>query len=95
MPASDFHEFMAYESLEPFGECGDYFRAGIIASTNANIHRGKDQSPYSPSDFIPSLDNDEKESELTDEELHAKFAALVVKKKTPLPCLRSSEISTR
>jgi hypothetical protein len=80
MPASDFHEFMIYESLEPFGERGAYVRAGIIASTDANIHRGKDQSPYSPSDFMPSLEAAD-EPELTPEELHAKFAALVLKRK--------------
>jgi predicted transcriptional regulator len=29
------------------------FRAGIIASTIANVNRGKRKKPYKPADFMP------------------------------------------
>jgi len=46
---------MAYYQLEPFGQDRDALNAGIIASTMANIHRGKGQKTYTPTDFIPEF----------------------------------------
>ena len=47
---------MVLERIEPFGEYGDYFRAGIVASTIANVNRGKDQKAFTPHDFMPKFD---------------------------------------
>lgn len=44
---------MVYAALEPFDETRADLRAGIIASTLANIHRGKDTPAFSASDFMP------------------------------------------
>jgi len=46
-------EWMVYESLEPFGDVRADLRAGIVASTIANVHRDpKRTRSYKPSDFI-------------------------------------------
>lgn len=47
---------MAYERLEPFGERRADLRAGIVASTIANAHRGKEGRPYTPQDFMPDFE---------------------------------------
>ena len=48
-------EWMAYESIEPFGERRSDLRMGILASliANANRDRRKRSEPYEPDDFIP------------------------------------------
>lgn len=48
-------EWKAFELIEPFGSPASAFEAGIIASTLANINRGKDTDPFSPSDFMPQI----------------------------------------
>lgn len=48
-------EWMAYEQVEPFGPWRDDIRAGVIASTVANVYRGKTQKPLSPTDFVPEF----------------------------------------
>lgn len=45
--------WMAYFSVEPFGEHAAYWRAGVIAATIANVNRGKRQRAYKPEDFMP------------------------------------------
>lgn len=48
-------EWAAYFSLEPWGtEVADW-RAGMVASTIANVNRDpkKRRKPYEPKDFIP------------------------------------------
>jgi hypothetical protein len=47
--------WMAYYRLEPFGEEPAWLRAGIIASTTANCHRGRSQKAWTPADFIPNF----------------------------------------
>lgn len=47
-------EWMAYYSIEPFGEHAAFWRAGQIAATIANVNRGKRQRAYKPEDFMPS-----------------------------------------
>lgn len=66
---SEFIEWMILENIEPFGERGDYLRAGIIAATIANVNRGKDQPAYSPLDFMPVIK--EPEPAQTAEEISA------------------------
>lgn len=58
MPNSDFMKCWVYEQLEPFGEKGDYLRAGTLTALTANIHRDtkRKQEPYTPSDFIPDVE---------------------------------------
>jgi len=46
-------EWMAYYSIEPFGEHAAYWRAGVIASTIANVFRGKRGKAMKPEDFTP------------------------------------------
>jgi len=59
MSSSEFFEWMVLEQVEPFGEQADYLRAGIIAATLANVHRGKDHPPYKPQDFMLKLKDSE------------------------------------
>lgn len=53
MPSSEFSEWMAFAALEPFGENRADLRAGIVASTLANIHRKKGAKAFAPTDFMP------------------------------------------
>lgn len=47
-------DWKAYYQIEPFGVEQDYIQAGIISSVIANVNRGKNSTPYKPSDFVPS-----------------------------------------
>ncbi len=49
-------EWMVYYEIEPFGEERADLRSGIIASTIANVNRGKGGKAYKPSDFIPKFE---------------------------------------
>jgi hypothetical protein len=53
MSSREFSEWMAYYSIEPFGEDRIDIAAGLIASTLANIHRDpkQRQKPYSVEEF--------------------------------------------
>jgi hypothetical protein len=46
-------EWIAYYQIEPFGVEKEDFRAGIIASTIANVNRQKGQKAFTPKDFMP------------------------------------------
>jgi len=61
LTVEEFRVWFMLEQIEPFGEFGAWVRAGVIASTLANIHRGKDQSAFSPSDFMPEAFRPRKE----------------------------------
>lgn len=53
---------MAYAELEPFGPPAEFWRAGLIASTLANVNRTKkDQKAFKPEDFMPRSMVDEPE----------------------------------
>jgi hypothetical protein len=77
MSGRDVAEWQAFYNLELRGEDRADWRAGLIASMIANVNRGKDTDPYSPSDFIPKwadrandiLDNDEDDSEDSEDEV--------------------------
>jgi hypothetical protein len=56
-----FAEWMAYSGLEPWGEERDDLRMGIIASTIANVNRGKNTKPFKPTDFMPSFEQETEE----------------------------------
>ena len=51
----EFAEWQAYYELEPWGEERADLRAGIVASTIANVNRGKGKS-FKPGDFMPEFD---------------------------------------
>lgn len=55
MPAAEFNAWMAYYSIFPFGEARGDMRAGIIASTIANVNRGRGSRAYTPADFMPQF----------------------------------------
>ena len=53
-------------------------RSAIIASTIANVNRGKNKRPYKISDFMPKYEFEkELKSEQTPEEMLGVFAAMV------------------
>lgn len=71
-------EWLAYSKhIEPIGEIRSDLRAGIVASTLANVNRGKNRQPYKPVDFMPYLD---KPQQSEDQMQKAFFAAFEEKK---------------
>jgi hypothetical protein len=56
-----FAEWMAYSRLEPWGEERDDLRMAIIASTIANVNRGKNTQAFKPQDFMPSFEPETEE----------------------------------
>ncbi len=57
--ARELMEWTAYYQIEPFGEERADLRMGVLASTFANVNRGKHQKPFSPDDFMPKFDRTE------------------------------------
>lgn len=56
MDAREEMEWIAFWRLEPFGPTAADYRAGVIAATIANVHRGRGQQARQPSDFFPTGD---------------------------------------
>lgn len=56
--ARELTEWMAFNTLEPFGDPRADMRAGIVASVIANVNRDakKRPKPYMPADFMPEFD---------------------------------------
>ena len=50
--SAELTEWQAYYNLEPWGEQKSDVRTGIIASTIANVNRGKNTKSFSYEDFI-------------------------------------------
>lgn len=48
-------EWRAYCALEPFGEERADLRAGIVASTMANVFRRSGTKPYKAQEFMPKF----------------------------------------
>ena len=48
-------EWMAYYSTEPFGGTRGDLQAGVIASTIANVNKGKRGKAFTPGDFMPLM----------------------------------------
>jgi hypothetical protein len=71
--SAEFGEWIAYYSIEPFGDRIDDLRAGTIASVIANIHRSKDTPPFKPLDLLPWVKADKPEApkQRTPEEIAA------------------------
>jgi len=55
-------EWVAYNSIDPIGNFRSDLQSGIVASTIANVNRGKNTNPYSPQDFMPILETKSKVS---------------------------------
>lgn len=51
--SAEFGEWVAYFSIEPFGERIADLRAGTIASVIANVNRAPNTPPIQPSAFMP------------------------------------------
>jgi hypothetical protein len=71
LTAYDLAEWMAYFAAEPWGEERADLRAGIVASTLANIHRGATTQAFSPRDFMPYAHTVERY--ISEEEIEAKL----------------------
>ena len=56
MDSRELAEWAAFYQVEPFGEIREDLRAGIIAATTANCHRGKGGKPFEPKDFMPLIE---------------------------------------
>jgi len=56
MSSSEFAEWVAYYQIEPWGETRADLRSGIVASTIANVWRGKGKKAYSADEFIPDFE---------------------------------------
>ena len=76
MTVEEFQAWVMLEQIEPFGEFGAWLRAGIIASTMANIHRGKDQAAFSATDFMPEVFAPKK-AEATPKTMKEKWMAII------------------
>ena len=63
---------MAFDQLEPFGRRAEYVGHALVASTIANVNRGKDQKAYEIEDFLPQY-AEEKEDQ-TEEDMIAMAA---------------------
>lgn len=64
---------MAYYVVDPWGEERADLRAGIIASTTANVMGGS-KEPLRPADFMPNYNDDKSEPE--DERREAKYSEM-------------------
>lgn len=51
-------EWWEYYGMEPFGWVADNWRAGLVASTIANVNRGKSRRAFKPTDFMPKPPDD-------------------------------------
>lgn len=48
-------DWLEFYTLEPWGAAPADLRAGIVASTIANVHIARDADPLTPLDFMPRL----------------------------------------
>lgn len=52
LSSTELSYWMAFYSLHPFGSERDNIHAALIASTIANVNRGKSQHPFTAQDFM-------------------------------------------
>ncbi|MEQ8251579.1 MAG: hypothetical protein RIB41_10110 [Oceanibaculum nanhaiense] len=60
LSSAELSEWMAFDRLEPIGGPAADLRAGIVASTVANVARGKRGKAFSPADFMPAQAREKK-----------------------------------
>lgn len=70
---------MEYYALEPFGAERDNLHAALIASTIANVHRGKNQKAFKAEDFMLSSKRPKSKDESTKAFIDFLFANSVEK----------------
>ena len=68
--STEFAEWIAYSTLEPFGEERADLRSAIVACLIANTNRGKNQRPYKETDFMPKFG---RKKQQTWQEMKARF----------------------
>lgn len=61
--STELAEWIAYYSLEPFGQERDSLNSAIIAATIANANRASKSKTYKPSDFMPDFEHKEQSAE--------------------------------
>jgi hypothetical protein len=66
-------DWLAYWSLEPWGEERADFRSGILAAAMSNRWRGKGEKAAKPQDFMPFTD----EPEQTPDEIRARMTEIL------------------
>ena len=64
MSSRELSEWMAYSSIEPFGEYREDYRAGLIAATIANCAGAGKKKALQPTDFIPIFQQEQTSSYL-------------------------------
>lgn len=76
MPYRVLQEWMAYAQVEPFGETRADLRAAIVASTVANVFRGKKQRAFKPADFMPKFGEEAVRQLPTPQQISAKVVII-------------------
>ena len=76
----DITDYIAYYQIEPFGTEQDFLQAGIVASTVANVNRGKNTQPFKPQDFVPSSFKAKIVKKQSAEDMKFIFGQMAVKK---------------
>jgi hypothetical protein len=79
--SAEFSRWQAYYKVEPFGEERADMRSAVIASTLANIHRGKGKA-YTLNDFMIDFSGKEKKSAKEMSDIFSLFAGVHNKKVT-------------
>lgn len=80
MTAAEFSEWRAYDALYPIGsppeevERADYWRAALVASTIANVNRGKGKRPFKVEDFMPAEPREAKSQKELQRDIDAAMA---------------------
>ncbi|WJF92002.1 hypothetical protein QS306_14635 [Paraburkholderia bonniea] len=74
----EFADWMAYYSIEPWGERIADVRMGVMASTMANVYRDPQSAPLRPADFIPWAAEPVQPLVFADRRDQAVFVALAV-----------------
>lgn len=74
--SAEFAEWIAYYTVEPFGEQRADLRSAIIATVIANVNRGKGQRPFKTDDFMPDFGKPDKRKQ-SDEQIAATFTAFI------------------
>ena len=74
--AEEFGLWAALYEVEPWGPLRDDLAAGVIASTIANVNRGKDSPVFKPADFMPIMHPAEPVQEATGADFAQQFGAL-------------------
>ena len=68
-------EYMALEFIDPHGPIRGDIQAGIVASTIANVNRGKGSKAFTVEDFLPFNNDDNKA--MTEDAMKSQMVALV------------------